>query len=44
MPRAALVHNAEWNGSLDPGESTDFGYVTAGGAPDPALALDCVVG
>ena len=39
-----MVHNAGWNGSLDPGESTTFGYVSEGGAPDSALELGCRVG
>ncbi|MEU0136711.1 lytic polysaccharide monooxygenase [Streptomyces sp. NPDC006296] len=39
-----MVHNAGWNGSLAPGASTTFGYVSEGGAPDPALALRCRVG
>ncbi|MFJ8765161.1 lytic polysaccharide monooxygenase auxiliary activity family 9 protein [Streptomyces clavifer] len=39
-----MVHNAGWNGSLDPGQSTTFGYVTQGGTSDPALRLGCRVG
>lgn len=39
-----MVHNADWNGSLDPGESAAFGYVSAGGDPDPATELACTVG
>ncbi|WP_406456146.1 lytic polysaccharide monooxygenase [Streptomyces sp. NBC_00876] len=39
-----MVHNVDWNGSLDPGESTSFGYVSEGGAPDPGLELGCRVG
>ncbi|MFE4694340.1 lytic polysaccharide monooxygenase [Streptomyces sp. NPDC056749] len=39
-----MVHNAGWNGSLDPGQSTTFGYVSQGGAPDAALRLGCRVG
>ncbi|OAH12854.1 endo-1,4-beta-xylanase A precursor [Streptomyces jeddahensis] len=39
-----MVHNAEWNGSLDPGESTTFGYVVSGSGDDPAIDLGCRVG
>jgi len=39
-----MVHNADWNGSLDPGKSTTFGYVVAGDGGDPATSLPCRVG
>ncbi|MET7856011.1 lytic polysaccharide monooxygenase [Streptomyces sp. NPDC005318] len=39
-----MVHNADWNGLLDPGESATFGYVSSGGEPDPATQFDCTVG
>lgn len=39
-----MVHNAGWNGSLDPGESATFGYVVSGSGGDSATALPCRVG
>ncbi|MEU0645238.1 lytic polysaccharide monooxygenase auxiliary activity family 9 protein [Streptomyces umbrinus] len=36
-----MVHNADWNGSLDPGESASFGYVVQGSGGDAATALAC---
>jgi cellulase/cellobiase CelA1 len=39
-----MVHNADWNGSLDPGESTTFGYVVAGDGGDTTTSLPCQVG
>ncbi|MDQ1049296.1 lytic polysaccharide monooxygenase [Streptomyces sp. V4I2] len=42
--QAVMVHNADWNGSLDPGESTTFGYVVSGSGGDTATTLPCRVG
>jgi chitin-binding protein len=39
-----MVHNADWNGALDPGKSATFGYVVSGSGGDPATALPCQVG
>lgn len=39
-----MVHNADWNGALDPGKSATFGYVVSGSGGDPATALPCRVG
>ncbi|MGW1749193.1 lytic polysaccharide monooxygenase auxiliary activity family 9 protein [Streptomyces sp. NPDC002092] len=39
-----MVHNADWNGSLDPGKSTTFGYVVTGDGGDTATNLPCRVG
>lgn len=39
-----MVHNADWNGSLDPGESATFGYVTTGAGGDDTASLPCQVG
>jgi cellulase/cellobiase CelA1 len=39
-----MVHNADWNGSLSPGQSTTFGYVVNGDGGDPATTLPCQVG
>ncbi len=39
-----MVHNADWNGELDPGESTTFGYTVGGSGDDPGTALACRVG
>jgi chitin-binding protein len=39
-----MVHNADWNGALDPGKSAVFGYVVSGSGGDPATALPCQVG
>ncbi len=39
-----MVHNADWNGALDPGESTTFGYVVSGSGGDSATDLTCQVG
>ncbi|MFR0356624.1 lytic polysaccharide monooxygenase auxiliary activity family 9 protein [Streptomyces sediminimaris] len=39
-----MVHNADWNGSLAPGESTTFGYVVKGDGGDTATGPDCRVG
>ena len=36
-----MVHNANWNGSLDPGESATFGYVVEGSGGDTATTLPC---
>ncbi|MFI9586108.1 lytic polysaccharide monooxygenase [Streptomyces sp. NPDC052236] len=38
-----MVHNANWNGSLAAGASTTFGYVTAGGPPEPGTVPVCTV-
>ncbi|GEC03715.1 chitin-binding protein [Streptomyces spinoverrucosus] len=42
--QAVMVHNAGWNGSLDPGESTTFGYVVSGSGGDTTASLPCRVG
>ncbi|MBV7695730.1 lytic polysaccharide monooxygenase [Streptomyces sp. TRM70350] len=42
--QAVMVHNAGWNGSLDPGESTTFGYVVSGSGGDTTTTLPCRVG
>ncbi|MBX9393676.1 lytic polysaccharide monooxygenase [Streptomyces sp. TRM72054] len=42
--QAVMVHNAGWNGSLDPGESTTFGYVVSGSGGDTTTSLPCRVG
>jgi hypothetical protein len=39
-----MVHNADWNGALDPGKSATFGYVVSGSGGDPATELPCQVG
>jgi chitin-binding protein len=39
-----MVHNADWNGSLSPGQSTTFGYVVQGSGGDTATTLPCQVG
>jgi chitin-binding protein len=39
-----MVHNADWNGGLDPGESATFGYVVEGSGGDSATDLTCQVG
>jgi chitin-binding protein len=31
-----MVHNADWNGALDPGDSATFGYVVSGAGDDPS--------
>ena len=42
--QAVMVHNANWNGSLDPGRTTTFGYVVRGSGGDAATTLPCRVG
>lgn len=42
--QAVMVHNAGHNGSLDPGESTTFGYVASGPGADTATGLTCRLG
>ncbi|MGW0775848.1 lytic polysaccharide monooxygenase auxiliary activity family 9 protein [Streptomyces sp. NPDC002835] len=42
--QAVMVHNAGHNGSLDPGESTTFGYVATGSGADTATGLPCALG
>lgn len=42
--QAVMVHNADWNGSLSPGQSTTFGYVVSGSGGDSATSLPCRVG
>jgi hypothetical protein len=39
-----MVHNADWNGSLSPGQSATFGYVVQGDGGDTATTLPCRVG
>ncbi len=39
-----MVHNTDWNGSLDPGRSATFGYVTTGADGDSTTTLPCQVG
>jgi chitin-binding protein len=39
-----MVHNANWNGSLDPGKSATFGYVVSGSGGDATATLPCRVG
>lgn len=39
-----MVHNANWNGSLSPGQSATFGYVVTGSGGDTATTLPCRVG
>lgn len=39
-----MVHNADWNGGLDPGKSATFGYVVSGSGGVPATVLPCQVG
>ncbi len=39
-----MVHNAGWNGSLSPGQSTTFGYVVTGANADSTTSLPCRVG
>lgn len=39
-----MVHNADWNGSLSPGQSATFGYVVNGDGGDTATTLPCQVG
>lgn len=39
-----MVHNADWNGSLSPGQSATFGYVVNGNGGDTATTLPCQVG
>ncbi|MFC8368816.1 lytic polysaccharide monooxygenase [Streptomyces sp. NPDC057239] len=39
-----MVHNAGYNGSLDPGESATFGYVVSGPGGDSTTTLPCRVG
>lgn len=39
-----MVHNADWSGSLSPGQSTTFGYVVQGDGGDSATGLPCRVG
>ena len=42
--QAVMVHNANWNGSLDPGKSATFGYVVRGSGGETATTLPCRVG
>ncbi|MFJ9559262.1 lytic polysaccharide monooxygenase [Streptomyces fuscichromogenes] len=42
--QGVMVHNADWNGSLSPGQSTTFGYVVQGDGGDSATGLPCQVG
>ncbi|MEU1164830.1 cellulose binding domain-containing protein, partial [Streptomyces sp. NPDC005921] len=42
--QGVMVHNADWNGSLSPGQSTTFGYVVQGDGGDSATDLPCQVG
>jgi len=42
--QGVMVHNANWNGSLSPGQSTTFGYVVTGSGGDTATTLPCRVG
>ncbi|MEW2115553.1 lytic polysaccharide monooxygenase [Streptomyces sp. NPDC005474] len=42
--QAVMVHNANWNGSLDPGKSATFGYVIRGSGGETATTLPCRVG
>ncbi|MHC5903095.1 lytic polysaccharide monooxygenase auxiliary activity family 9 protein [Streptomyces sp. S6] len=39
-----MVHNAGWNGSLSPGQSSTFGYVVTGATSDSTTTLPCRVG
>lgn len=39
-----MVHNADGNGSLDPGKSATFGYVVRGSGDDPSTTLACQAG
>ncbi|MGV9846395.1 lytic polysaccharide monooxygenase auxiliary activity family 9 protein [Streptomyces fungicidicus] len=39
-----MVHNAGYNGSLAPGQSTTFGYVVSGSGGDSTASLPCRVG
>ncbi|GHI02350.1 chitin-binding protein [Streptomyces cellostaticus] len=39
-----MVHNADWNGSLAPGQSATFGYVVQGSGGDGSATLACQVG
>ncbi|SOD81767.1 lytic polysaccharide monooxygenase [Streptomyces sp. Ag109_G2-15] len=39
-----MVHNADWNGSLSPGQSTTFGYVVQGSGGEDSTTLPCQVG
>ncbi|MEU8351570.1 lytic polysaccharide monooxygenase [Streptomyces sp. NPDC048845] len=38
------LYSLEWNSTLDPGESTTFGYVAAGGTAPEAPHLVCMAG
>jgi chitin-binding protein len=42
--QSVMVHNAGWNGSLDPGKSTTFGYTVSGSGGDSTTSLPCRVG
>ena len=42
--QGVMVHNADWNGSLSPGQSATFGYVVNGDGGDTATTLPCQVG
>lgn len=42
--QAVMVHNANWNGSLDPGRTAKFGYVVQGSGGHTATTLPCRVG
>lgn len=39
---AIMAENADWNGSLAAGASTNFGFVARGGPPDGTIAYTCM--
>ncbi|GAB2468880.1 lytic polysaccharide monooxygenase [Streptomyces incanus] len=42
--QAVMVHNADYNGALNPGQSATFGYVVSGSGGDSTTSLPCRVG